>query len=107
GSAGAARLNLPIVGLAPTPGGNGYWLVASDGGIFAFGDATFRGSLPGIAAAGPARAIQATPSGQGYLIVTDAGRVHAFGDAPFLSDLATAVPGYSGGVRGLATVRTR
>ena len=28
----------------PDPTGNGYWLVASDGGIFAFGDAPFFGS---------------------------------------------------------------
>ena len=28
----------------PPPGGAGYWLVASDGGIFAFGDAGFHGS---------------------------------------------------------------
>ncbi|HEX5266199.1 MAG TPA: hypothetical protein VFW24_05455, partial [Acidimicrobiales bacterium] len=26
------------------PDGRGYWLVASDGGIFSFGDATFHGS---------------------------------------------------------------
>jgi hypothetical protein len=30
--------------MASTPSGNGYWLVASDGGIFAFGDAPFEGS---------------------------------------------------------------
>ena len=29
-------LNQPIVGMAATPTGSGYWLVASDGGIFAF-----------------------------------------------------------------------
>jgi hypothetical protein len=33
--------------MAATPGGGGYWLVASDGGIFAFGDAPFEGSLGG------------------------------------------------------------
>ncbi len=33
--------------MAPTPSGQGYWLVAKDGGIFTFGDATFQGSLPG------------------------------------------------------------
>ena len=38
----------PIVGMAATPGGGGYWLVASDGGVFAFGDATFEGSTGGI-----------------------------------------------------------
>ena len=30
--------------MAATPDGRGYWLVASDGGIFAFGDAGFYGS---------------------------------------------------------------
>jgi hypothetical protein len=37
-------LNKPIVGMTATPDGHGYWLVASDGGIFAFGDAAFFGS---------------------------------------------------------------
>jgi hypothetical protein len=36
-----------IVGIAPAPSGNGYWLVGSDGGIFSFGSATYQGSLPG------------------------------------------------------------
>ena len=40
----AERLNQPIVGMAPTPSGNGYWLVARDGGVFCFGDAKFYGS---------------------------------------------------------------
>ena len=30
--------------MAPTPTGKGYWLVASDGGVFAFGDAGFHGA---------------------------------------------------------------
>ena len=38
------NLNKPIVGMASTPTGHGYWLVASDGGIFSFGDADFHGS---------------------------------------------------------------
>ena len=40
----ARHLNQPIVGMAATPTGQGYWLVARDGGIFAFGDAGFFGS---------------------------------------------------------------
>ena len=40
-------LSQPIVGMAATPAGHGYWLVASDGGIFAFGDAGFYGSTGG------------------------------------------------------------
>ena len=44
GSSGSIHLNKPIVGMAPTPDGHGYWLVASDGGIFSYGDAVFDGS---------------------------------------------------------------
>jgi hypothetical protein len=36
-----------VVGIAATPDGKGYWEVASDGGIFAFGDAGFFGSMGG------------------------------------------------------------
>ncbi len=35
------------MGIASTPDGKGYWLVASDGGVFAYGDAAFYGSLGG------------------------------------------------------------
>jgi hypothetical protein len=41
-------LNKPIEGMAATPSGAGYRLVASDGGIFAFGDAEFDGSMGGV-----------------------------------------------------------
>jgi len=37
-------LNQPVVGGAVSPTGNGYWLVAADGGIFTFGDAVFSGA---------------------------------------------------------------
>ena len=36
--------NAPVVGMASAPDGKGYWLVASDGGVFTDGDATFYGS---------------------------------------------------------------
>ena len=42
GSTGSLRLNAPIVGMAATPDGDGYWLVAADGGIFSYGDAALR-----------------------------------------------------------------
>ena len=38
GSLGNIHLNQPIVGMAATPDGRGYWLVASDGGVFAVGE---------------------------------------------------------------------
>ena len=33
-----------MVGIVAVPGGGGYWLVASDGGVFAFGSAPFLGN---------------------------------------------------------------
>ena len=47
GSAGAIPLASPVVGMAPTSDGKGYWLTAGDGGVFSFGDAQFGGSLTG------------------------------------------------------------
>ena len=46
GSMGVPRLVAPIVGIAADPATGGYWLVASDGGVFAF-DARFFGSGAG------------------------------------------------------------
>jgi hypothetical protein len=39
--------------MASTPTGKGYRLVASDGGMFAFGDATFLGSTGKLTLAKP------------------------------------------------------
>ena len=61
------HLNQPIVGMAATPDGHGYWLVASDGGIFTFGDAGFYGSTAGLTLARPIVAMSATSDGRGYL----------------------------------------
>ena len=37
-----------IVAIIPSDGGKGYALIAADGGVFAFGDFVFMGSIPGI-----------------------------------------------------------
>src|SRR5581483_4423138 len=47
GSLAGRRLNAPVVGIAATADGGGYWLVASDGGVFTFGDAAYHGSMAG------------------------------------------------------------
>jgi hypothetical protein len=39
--------------MAATSSGHGYWLVASDGGIFAYGDAPFAGSTGGLPLVSP------------------------------------------------------
>ena len=69
--------------MAPTGSGQGYWLVASDGGIFAFGDATFHGSTGDITLAKPIVGMTATKSGRGYYMVASDGGIFAFGDATF------------------------
>ncbi len=84
GSGLAGSLNAPIVGMVPTSTGQGYFMVASDGGVFAFGDARFEGSCPGIGGcAGAAVAVMPDSTGRGYWLVTSSGSVYAFGDAPF------------------------
>ena len=55
-----------ITGMAATPDGKGYWLVGADGGVFAFGDAAFYGSLGAVKLNGPIVAMAATPDGKGY-----------------------------------------
>ena len=37
-----------MVGVTPTLNGTGYYLVASDGGVFTYGDAAFAGSTGNI-----------------------------------------------------------
>ena len=44
GANAVAGANAPIVGMAATSDGGGYWLVGTDGGIFSYGDAHFYGS---------------------------------------------------------------
>ena len=80
---GAIRLNRPVVGMAATPTGDGYWLVASDGGIFTFGDAGFSGSTGSIRLNRPVVGMAATPTGAGYWLVASDGGIFTFGDAGF------------------------
>ena len=77
-------LNAPIVNVAATPDDHGYWEVASDGGIFAFGDAHFHGSTGSLALNKPIVGMDATPDGKGYWEVASDGGIFAFGDARFL-----------------------
>ncbi|MHB8498911.1 MAG: protease pro-enzyme activation domain-containing protein, partial [Acidimicrobiales bacterium] len=67
--------------------GDGYRLVGTDGGVFAFGDAGFHGSLGGTPLAKPVVGMATTPDGGGYWLVGSDGGVFAFGDAGFHGSL--------------------
>ena len=77
---GGTTLNKPVVGMAATPDGKGYWEVASDGGVFSFGDASY-GSMGGTVLNKPVVGMAATPDGKGYWEVASDGGVFSFGDA--------------------------
>jgi len=79
GDAGAA---VPAVGLTATPHGDGYWVVASDGSVYSFGDATYHGGANGLADA-PVVGMATTPDGGGYWLAADDGAVYSFGDATY------------------------
>ncbi len=81
-------VNSPIVGMAASPSGGGYWLVAADGGVFAFGDAGFFGSTGSLVLNSPIVAMAASPSAEGYWLAAADGGVFAFGDAPFRGSAA-------------------
>ena len=61
----------------------GYWTVAADGGVFAFGSSEFFGSMGGSPLNRPAVGLAPTPSGRGYWLVASDGGIFAFGDAQF------------------------
>jgi hypothetical protein len=79
---------ISVTGLPSNPK-QGYRIVASDGGVFAFGNAAFAGSLGGTRLGGKIVGLAPTPSGKGYWLVGEDGGVFAYGDAPF----AGSVPG--------------
>ena len=79
--------NKPVVGMASTPDGRGYWLVASDGGIFAFGDAGFAGSAGNLRLNQPVVGMASTPDGRGYWLLASDGGIFAYGDADFFGSM--------------------
>jgi hypothetical protein len=57
--------------------------VATDGGIFAFGDARFYGSMGGRHISMPVAGMSLSARGYGYMMVAKDGGIFAFGDAVF------------------------
>ena len=74
--------------------GSGYWIAASDGGVFAF-DSPYRGSVP--EALGPGArlnepVVAMIEYGNGYVQVASDGGTFVFADRPFLGSLGAEPP---------------
>jgi len=83
GDPGGAPLNQPIVAMVPSRDGHGYWMVASDGGIFSYGDTHFFGSTGSIVLNRPIVGLSSTNDQGGYWMVASDGGIFSFGDATF------------------------
>ena len=73
----------PVVAMAETPDGKGYWLATADGTVTAFGDAQSYGGLNNVNLTAPIVGMAATPDGKGYWLVALDGGIFSFGDAQF------------------------
>jgi len=67
----------------PRPFSDGYRMVASDGGVFAFGDAPFFGSTGSLKLNRPIVGMASTPRNNGYWLTASDGGVFAFARATF------------------------
>jgi hypothetical protein len=81
GDAGTAQ-NIEVPCTAPS-NPSGYYLTASDGGVFTFGNLPFCGSTGAIELNKPVVGMAGTPDGGGYWLVASDGGIFSFGDAKF------------------------
>ena len=86
-SAHVAHNGVPV-GIVSSSDGKGYLIADSDGGVFAFGDAVFSGSMGGTHMNAPVVGIGRNAPG-GYWLVGADGGVFSFGDAPFGGSLGS------------------
>jgi hypothetical protein len=59
----------PVLGMATTSDGKGYWLVAATAGLLTYGDAVSYGPSPNTPPFSPTSAIARTPDGKGYWLL--------------------------------------
>jgi hypothetical protein len=80
-------LSGPVVGMAASPDGTGYWLTNAAGDVSSHGMAVSYGSLADTTLQAPITHIIATPSGKGYWLVASDGGIFTFGDAGFFGSM--------------------
>jgi hypothetical protein len=72
-------------------GAQGYWLDASDGGIFTYPNNAFYGSTGALKLNKPMVGMAATPDAQGYWLVASDGGIFTYGDAQFYGSTGAIV----------------
>jgi hypothetical protein len=87
--AGAAVYSTPQLSgeaadLALRPKADGYWILTTAGGVYAYGNARHLGSPLRAGRTSGALKLHPTPSGKGYWVLAGNGDVLAYGDAPAL-----------------------
>jgi Mg-chelatase subunit ChlD len=91
GGTGAPAPGAANAGLCPSVSSgtrSGYWMLGSDGAVYAFGGSAYLGRA--ILGGAPAVDIEVTPTGNGYWILDSAGRVYRFGDAGAFAPVTTS-----------------
>jgi hypothetical protein len=84
----AGCVGISVVAVASSPDGMGYWVVQSDGGVFAYGSAAFLGSAAEVPGGlrRPVVGVAPDPATGGYHLVAGDGGIFTFG-APFAGSL--------------------
>ena len=77
----------PTTTTPPQVSATSYYEVASDGGLFSFGDAQFYGSMGAKPLVAPIVSMATTPDGKGYYEVASDGGIFSFGDANFFGSM--------------------
>jgi Glycosyl hydrolases family 43 len=104
GSASQAHPRAPIVAIAQTSDGGGYWQVGSDGGVFSFGNAAYYGSTGAVRLVAPVVGMMASPDDRGYALVARDGGVFTYGDFAYAGSdgaVRTIVPVVGGATSAL------
>jgi hypothetical protein len=105
GSAAGGGPVPPIVAIAPSRDGQGYWLVSAAGGVHGFGEATFAGSLPTRHIHAGVVGAVAGGSGEGYYLLASSGVIFGFGLGPSPSGGLGTLTGSLGSLGGLGASR--
>jgi SpoIID/LytB domain protein len=95
GTGGSTGANQSIggsaVGMAVAPAGTGYRLAGANGGVAAFGSASFLGSAAADNLTQPVVGVASSPDGKGYWLDASDGGIFAFGDAGFYGSTGSLV----------------